>query len=462
MKIMKHIFSTLVILHLVSIIGCKKFTDVGLPKSQITRDVIFKDDQLAKSAMAGVYRSLEETGFLSGSQSGAQVVLGAYTDELESYAVATNDASVFYQLTHLATSTKILSMWTTTYTQLYNINSIIEGVDNSNGLSAPVRDKLKGEGLFLRAILHLYLAQTYNAVPYITSTAYDVNQNIGKSSVQEVYTKCRKDLEDAQLLLPQTLAKGNRIYPTRMAAYALLARIAYYQSDWDKALVYANEVLDHPQYQMEPELDKVFLKESSSSIWQLLPYSSIYNPYQGNVFILRAAPPTTIALREDFVTNFEAGDKRATSWVGQIRSAQNQTYYYPFKYKQYSTSTSSLEHSVILRVEELYLIRAEAFINKQQYGLAVDDLNAIRSRANLPLLEGNTDPEDLLNILIKERRSELFTEFGHRYYDLRHYQRLDAVMSVKKAGWKSYYAYWPLPEKELLLNPNLNPQNNGY
>ncbi|QEC43633.1 RagB/SusD family nutrient uptake outer membrane protein [Pseudobacter ginsenosidimutans] len=462
MKLMKHILSTLVILHLVSITGCKKFTDVGLPKSQITRDVIFKDDQLAKSAMAGVYRSLEETGFLSGSQSGAQVVLGAYTDELESYAVATNDASVFYQLTHLATSGKILSMWTTTYTQVYNINSIIEGVDNSNGMSAPVRDQLKGEGLFLRAILHLYLAQTYSAVPYVTSTAYDVNQSIGKISVEEVYTKCRKDLEDAQLLLPQTLAKGNRIYPTKMAAYALLARIAYYQSDWNKALAYANEVLDHPQYQMEPELDKVFLKESSSSIWQLLPYSAIYNPYQGNVFILRAAPPTTIALREDFVTDFENGDKRATSWVGQIRSAQNQIYYYPFKYKQYSTSTSSLEHSVILRVEELILIRAEAFLKKQQYDLAVDDLNAIRGRANLSLLEENTDPEDLLNILIKERRSELFTEFGHRYYDLRHYQRLDAVMSVKKTGWKSYYAYWPLPEKELLLNPNLNPQNNGY
>jgi len=121
-----------------------------------------------------------------------------------------------------------------------------------------------------------------------------------------------------------------------------------------------------------------------------------------------------------------------------------------------------LEYSVVLRVEELYLIRAEAYLQKGQYDLAVSDLNKIRSRAGLPSLVNSADPNVLTNALIKERRSELFTEFGHRFYDLRQHNLLDIVMPVKKTNWKPHFKLLPLPEKELLLNPNLNPQNDGY
>jgi hypothetical protein len=442
--------------------SCNDFTDVGLPKSQITRDVVFTDDELAKSAMAGIYRSLEEEGFLSGSDSGAQVVLSAYVDELQSYASASSDVSVFYSLSHMPSTNKISSLWTTTYTQIYYINSVIEGVGNSDQMSAAIKTKLKGEGLFLRSLLHLYLAQTFGSVPYVNTTDYELNRNIGKSTVAEIYAKCRTDLDAAVLLLPETLAAGSRTYPTKMAAYTVLARIAYESKNWDAAVQYASLVTGNTQYKMVSELTKVFLKESTGSIWSLLPFGTTYNTYQGNVFILNAAPPTRVALRADFISDFESGDVRRTAWVGQKNDSQNKTYYYPFKYKQYSTSTSSLEYSVILRVEELYLIRAEAYMNKGQYVLAVSDLNAIRSRAGLPSLAATNNQAFLTNALIKERRSELFTEFGHRFYDLRHFQQLDQVMAGKKPGWKPHFSYLPLPEKELLLNPNLSPQNNGY
>lgn len=442
--------------------SCDRFTEVGLPKSQITRDVVFKDDQLAKSAMAGVYRSLEESGFLSGSSSGAQVILGAYIDELQSYASATSDATIFYQLSHMASSSKINSLWTTTYTQIYNINSVIEGVENSENLSPEVRNRLKGEGLFLRSMLHLYLVQTFGAVPYVNSTNYEINQSIGKNTINQVYDQCKADLTAANALLLETMAAGNRIYPTKMAAYALLSRIAYYEKNWDAAVQYSSVVINNTQYKMETDLNKVFLKDSSGSIWQLLPFNSSYNTYQGNVFILNTAPPTNVALRQDFVDEFETNDARKISWIGQKTDSQNKTYYYPFKYKQYSTSASSLEYSVVLRVEELYLIRAEAYIQKGQYDLAVSDLNKIRSRALLPSLVNSADPNVLTSALIKERRSELFTEFGHRFYDLRQHNLLDIVMPTKKINWKPHFKLLPLPEKELLLNPNLNPQNDGY
>ncbi|WP_415326303.1 RagB/SusD family nutrient uptake outer membrane protein [Chryseobacterium sp. MMS23-Vi53] len=455
------LFTLLVLLFLI-LKSCDRFTDVGLPKNQITREIVFKDDQLAKSAMAGVYRSLEEAGFLSGSSSGAQVVLGAYVDELQSYASATSDATIFYQLSHMASTAKINSLWTTTYSQIYTINAVIEGVENSENLSSAVRNQLKGEGLFLRSLLQLYLAQTFGAVPYVNTTNYEVNQSISKSTVSQVYAQCREDLETAVSLLPETQAKGSRVYPTKMAAYTVLARIAYYEKKWDAAVQYASTVIGNSEYQLEPDLNKVFLKDSSGSIWQLLPFSSIYNTYQGNVFILNTAPPTHVALRQDFMDDFEPGDGRKISWIGQKTDSQNKTYYYPFKYKQYSTSTSSLEYSVILRVEELYLIRAEAYVHKNQYDLALADLNKIRNRAGLMSLTPTANQSVLINALMRERKSELFTEFGHRFYDLRHHDLLDAVMQAKKTGWKSYFKLLPLPEKELLLNSHLNPQNDGY
>lgn len=222
--------NNIILLHLLIISflichSCDRFTDVGLPKSQITREVVFKDDQLAKSAMAGIYRSLEEQGFLSGSSSGAQVILGAYVDELQSYASAASDLTIFYQLGHLPSSTKISSLWATTYTQIYNINAVIEGVENSENLSPEVRNRLKGEGLFLRALLHLYLVQTYGSVPYVASTNYETNQVIGKSSIVQVYAQCKIDLQTANALLPETLTTGSRVYPTKMTATAVLARI---------------------------------------------------------------------------------------------------------------------------------------------------------------------------------------------------------------------------------------------
>lgn len=455
------ILLSILIISLLLCKSCDEFTDVGLPKNQITRDVVFKDDQLAKAAMAGIYRSLEESGFLSGSSSGAQVIWGSYIDELQSYGAATTDASIFYQLSHTASTDKISTVWNTSYTQIYNINAVIEGVENSDQLSTAVKAQLKGEALFLRSILHLYLALTYGAVPYVTTTAYEVNQSIGKISVDEVYLKCRNDLEASLALLPETLPKGSRIYPTKMASYALLARIGYYQSDWGSAKHYCDLVINNPQYQMEV-LDKLFLKDSTSSIWQLLPYGAGYNTYQGNVFIIKTAPPSNVALRQDFISEFETGDKRFSSWVAQIKDSQNKTYYYPFKYQQYSSSATTMEYSVILRVEELYLIRAEAMLKMAQYNAAVADINAVRTRAGLNGIANTSDSAFLLNAIIKERRFELFTEFGHRFFDLRHYNLLDDVMHVKKSGWKPNFKLLPLPEKELLLNPNLNPQNNGY
>ena len=120
-----------------------------------------------------------------------------------------------------------------------------------------------------------------------------------------------------------------------------------------------------------------------------------------------------------------------------------------------------MEYSVILRMEEVLLIRAEAFLHLEQNDKALIDLNSIRKRAGLPdIVMSNSI--DISSEIINERRHEFFVEAGHRFFDLKRSQRLDAVMKNVKPQWKSYFLLLPLPESELLLNINLNPQNSGY
>jgi len=114
-----------------------------------------------------------------------------------------------------------------------------------------------------------------------------------------------------------------------------------------------------------------------------------------------------------------------------------------------------------LRLSELYLIRAEARAKQGFLSGAQDDLNVIRNLAGLPDTTASSQ-EELLSAILQERRVEFFTESGHRFLDLKRAGQVTTVLDVVKPGWDVHEALFPLPQNELLLNPNLEPQNAGY
>lgn len=136
---------------------------------------------------------------------------------------------------------------------------------------------------------------------------------------------------------------------------------------------------------------------------------------------------------------------------------------YPAKYK--SKSTSTVEECVTpFRVGEQFLIRAEARANLDNINGAKSDLNSVRTRAGL----GNTPANDkisLIDAVLKERRVELFSEYGHRWLDLKRLDVIDNVMMAfapaKGSTWLSYKKLLPIPNAEMENNPALD-QNNGY
>lgn len=442
-------------------LSCDDFVAVDQPNSQLTSDAVFESNTTATAAMKNIYAKMRDAGLLTGKPLGLTNLLGQYSDELVCYETGVFTAEPFYNNGLTATNGYVQELWVTTYNQIYAANAVIKGVTNSTVLTTAQKNQLIGEALFVRALLHSYLAGVYGGCPYITTTDYQQNSTVNRLSVTGVYEKCIVDLEEASTLLPESYISYERIRPNKFAAIALLARMYLYTEQWAEAGNAASAVLNETGlYVWEADLDKVFLKDCSSTIWQFSAGGGYANAQEGALFIFTAGPPPSVALSPNLYNSFEVGDQRKTHWINNITDGTT-TWYHAYKYKQDNGSSSTSEYSVMLRLAEQYLIRAEARAKQGDLIGAKEDLNFIRNNAGL----GNTTAvtaADIVNAVLNERRFELFTETGLRFFDLQRTGKLDAVLLTVKPGWNSTDQYWPVPQSELLINPNLAPQNAGY
>jgi hypothetical protein len=440
---------------------CSNFTDVDLPSSQLTTNAVFENKATADAAMVDIYSKIRDRGFLTGYPTGLSRQLGLYADELQYYGGSGTSQNNFYQNTLLATGSEISELWNSSYNQIYAANSIIKGVSGSVYLSSSDSEQLIGEALFVRAMIHFYLVNSFGAIPFVSETDYKKNSTLHKSPETAVYKLIKADMEQAVALLPINYVGSDRVRPNKAAAQAMLARICLYMELWEEAANYASAVLNQKElYTWPVPLDVVFLKDSRSTIWQLMPVTAGRNTYEGNINIFTQGPPPSAAISQQLINAFTDKDQRKTQWIKAV-STGSSTWYHPYKYKKQSPTAASVEYSIVLRLSEQYLIRAEA---RARYGDLIgakEDLNKIRNEAGLD----NTDAissSEIIDAVIEERRLELFNEHGHRFFDLKRTGKLNTTLSSVKPQWKNTNRQLPLPESELLLNPNLNPQNEGY
>lgn len=173
----------------------------------------------------------------------------------------------------------------------------------------------------------------------------------------------------------------------------------------------------------------------------------------------------TCTVSSQLLNAFETGDERRTTWIGGYKSGAN-TWYYPYKYQNSQTkSVNSGEYTMVLRLAEQYLIRAEARAEKNDLVNAISDINAIRTRAGLSILSTSLSQSQVLSAVAHERQVELFTE-GQRWFDLKRTNAVDATMQAVtplKAGapWNTIQQLYPLSVPDLQAGINL-VQNAGY
>ncbi|WP_374173173.1 RagB/SusD family nutrient uptake outer membrane protein [Flavobacterium tructae] len=439
--------------------SCDSFVDVDLPKSQLTNKVIFEDYNTANAALADVYAKIRDSGILTGTLTGLSVQLGCYTDELDLYDTSSDATFAFYTNSVLPSNSNLSLFWNNSYNQIYASNAILEGIQASN-LSMQEKSQLQGEALFIRGLLHFYLLQLFGNIPYIETTDYKVNSIVARMSSGEVYKHIIDDLKMAEGLLPASYQTLERVRPNSFAVKALLARVYLYKGAWVDCEKMATAVIgNNTLYQFENDLDKVFFKVSTEAIWQFIPSLTGKNTDEGTIFIFDSGVPPLVALGESLVNSFAVNDLRKTHWIGQV-SNETGTWYYPYKYKESQSGGTSKEYSMVMRLTEQYLIRAEARAELENLSKAKEDLNKIRNRAGLFNTHANSK-EELLQAILQERKKELFTEYGHRFFDLKRTGKINTALSIKP-GWNTTDNLLPIPESELILNPNLRPQNPGY
>jgi hypothetical protein len=454
-------------------LSCKKLVEVNPPTTSINGEIVFKNDASAIAVLTGIYTRMSQSG-ITGGLTSVSLFSGLSADEITLYS-GVDDISYLGFFTNSLTSatSNCGEIWTNAYSVIYTANSAIEELTKSTSLTQPVKDQLLGESRFIRAFCYFYLVNLFGDVPLSLTSDYKLNSTLPRSSKTEVVEHIIMDLKESQALLTDEYRNGSnkptseRTSPNKWCSIALLSRVYLYIKDYLNAEKQATLIINQTAIYDTVPINEVFLKNSKETIWQLQPVDNVVsNTSEARVFILPIVGPDRFGNRvylSDYVVNsFEPMDKRKSNWINEV-VVQNKIYHYPYKYKNNELFSPVTEYSVILRIAEQYLIRAEARALLGNMSQSIADLNVIRIRAGLsPLVISTTD--SLLNAISQERKVELFTEWGHRWLDLNRTGKIDSIMqSIKGSNWQSTDKLYPLPQSDIDRNPNLRGhQNPGY
>lgn len=453
--------------------SCEKLITADEPLDTITANKIFDTDAKAETAVAGVYSVMINGTSARASASATEnfaggladiagaLSAGEYVNQLGSQVA--NQWALTTSTLNASNSSLTETLWTSAYNGIYAANTVIDGLNESS--SANLRDSVKkeliAEAKFLRAFSYFYLVNFFGPVPLALSS--DVNQTNGlsRSNEQVVYQQIVADLKDAEagLAADYSVGRGKRVRANRYAATALLARVYLYMKEYENAAVKASEVISSTSlYTLEPNLDDVFRTTSREAIFQFLQTD------KDNT--LRNATPLGYVSKTFFLTTetlnaFETGDLRKTRWVNS-----GNVYKYNISSANAVFNAPQREYYMALRLGELYLVRAEARANGATGGLtgAIDDLNELRRRADVDELDESLGEAAVKAAVEKERQTELFAEWAHRWFDLkRSGKALQYLQTLSaKLPWEGdYQLLYPIPAKDRQLNNRID-QNPGY
>jgi starch-binding outer membrane protein, SusD/RagB family len=460
--------------------SCNKLVTVSEPVNTITTAETFSTEANANSALIQIYSNMNLSGNLQFGDGANDILDGLSADELEFFGSSQN-------LRELQDNTLLASngifygyLWSPAYEDIYDANAVIEGVAASTTLPQAFKNQLTGEALFLRAFSYFYLINSFGNIPLVTTTSWAQTALMAATPTLQVYQQIISDLKQAQNLLPgdYSVSGGQRIRANSWAATALLARTYLYVDSFASAAAQATAVINSGQFSLislpvvpadnvSGSDSDVFAANSSEAIlqWEVSNISSPYAAEEGNKIIPSGNNKPSYYMTDFLLNAFEPGDLRFSAWVDSTIYSGTK-YYYPYKYtvRQGQINGPIPQYFMVLRLAEQYLIRAEAESNLNDQTDAINDLNTIRTRAGLDSLPTSLGLQQLSAAVAQERRIELFSEWGHRWFDLKRTgQALNVLsqISYKNGNINSDQLLYPIPLSEMQADPNL-VQNQGY
>ena len=429
--------------------ACKKLATADLPPNQLTYDKVFSDTSSLSAAVGGLFIQL-------GTVNDNLVRnISLYTDELKTTSVSSTDIE-FSNSSLTVTNNSVLSIWQNLYSTIYNSNEIASALEKSTSVPVQAKNMALGESRFIRAYCYLYLTRLYGDVPILLTTNIQINASSGKNNAKEVLLQAISDFDAADKLLSVDYPLNNgKTTGNRYAACAYLSQACLEAGLYSRADSAATAVIDAGNYALLTDLNAVWTENNNEAIFQL------WNQYGFSTLnLVTTSGVPANQLTNSLYSTFTADDLRKSAWIGNINTS-GANYFFPYKYKQHSmTSGPSAEYSTVMRLAEVYLMRSEARTRNGNLTGGMADLKIVRTRAGLSPLILNTK-NDLLSAILRERQLELFNENGSRFFDLKRFGLLDQTLSPIKPMWKSTGSLFPIPQSEILNDPNLT-QNPGY
>jgi hypothetical protein len=429
--------------------ACNSPLDVD-PTASIDSETALSTPRGIELGLNGAYSTLQD-GDLYGQEE--MVFPDLYADNLD--FTGTFQTHREFGLRNVTTSNgAILAHWSTLYEGINQVNNVLEAVEVV-ALTPAQHDQLRGEALFIRALNYSLLVKYFGDVPLVLTASRGVGEEslVSRDPVADVYAQIVTDLTEAATLLAPDRNHGRA---TQGAAQALLARVYLETGNNTGARDMATAVITNTEYDLNANFSTNWTtKNSEESIFELQ-----YSINDGNNQAFWFYPQSLggrwgYAPSLDLFNAFEAGDARRDASIQlNATGCANPPCRYADKYFRIATSDDNV---VVLRLAEMYLIRAEANARLGAAEQTVrDDLDILRNRAGLADLDPVTvTGPALMDAILQERRVELAFE-GHRFFDLRRFGVAETVLALAPNR-----LLFPIPQGERDVNINLS-QNPGY
>ncbi len=337
--------------------------------------------------------------------------------------------------------------WTNTYRNLRTAYTLLDVVDNVPDYSATQKRAVKG---FVKTMVALeYLNQlrvrdTFGLVFDVPKSTLEQGSFITR---EEAYTRTAALFDEAK----DDLAAGGTSFPFALTSgfagfntpatfvrvnRGLKARLEVYRGRWQEALTALGESFINPSANTTAAF-----ATGAYHVYSIASGDAVNPLFDPAPRALVAVPEflTDARLRADGTRDLRASSKAVVGTVllaTQGISSNVRPIVYP----------TNVTPVPIIRNEELILLRAEANLGLGNRAAAIADLNIVRTNAGgLPALASNF-AGDLVTELLYDRRYSLFFEYGHRWVDMRRYNRLGQL--VKQLPTHRVFPLVPIPVDE--------------
>ena len=438
--------SLLILAPLLFFTSCKKYLE-EIPDDALASQNAIVDVSTARAAIIGAYDGVQ------GYYAGNYPTLGTmpadnvvFNGTLSQYLQLDQNAIPADNVTTVATYQGI-------YKTINTVNSVIADVPGLNDplLSEAEKNKILGEAYFIRALGYFDLGRGWGGVQLQLKPTTDLSsaKGIKRSTLSQIYDQVLADLIQAETLLPDDATTRNRAQ--KSTARALRARLHLYRGEWASAEKYATQVILNTKYRLTPAYAGFFTAPflSTESIFELTFSPNDKNSFWNLWYPSSAGGQFTLKPSATFVskvTDPSIGGGRKALIAGTSPDSYGVLY---------NTTSSSTDPSYVIRLAEMYLIRAEARAQLEDYTGALEDLNVIRSRAGVPDFS-SLSKVDILKAIEDENSIEFAFE-AHRWFDLVRTRRAGEVLGITNQN----YWLFPIPLSDVLSDPDVI-QNPGY